>query len=301
MEENKSLKQSSKNVGDMVIDRLNELSTANFHLPKDFDAVTAIKMSMLKLQDLKDKNGKSALEVCTSGSIQSALFKMCCYGLNIALNQAYPIVRGNVLCIDPSYFGHVLMVKRIFPEWEPEPRVIREGDVFEYEIEPKNLRRRLIKHEQKLENMDKDFIGGYIMLPTNDGEGSLYIMTKKQILAAWSKSSNQSMSTHKQFDEKMIGKTLINSGCNTIINSTPNYSSAVSEEEAESTSVASSNNVKQIEPEYVEYQEVQEEVASEVESYAADEQQQSDAPNKVKPEPKKQSAKQVPNEDEEEF
>ena len=26
----------------MVIDRLNEHSTANFHLPKDFDAVTAI-------------------------------------------------------------------------------------------------------------------------------------------------------------------------------------------------------------------------------------------------------------------
>lgn len=211
--------QIKKNVGDMVIDRINNLCEAGFNMPKDFNYVNAIKMTMLKLQDLKDKNGRSALEVCTQASIQTELFRMCCKGLNAALNQVYFIVRGDKLCIQDAYYGKILMVKRIFPDWHPVPVVIREGDVFEYGIDPATGVKHVIKHEQKLENIDKDFIGGYIYLPT----GELYIMTKKQILTAWSKSSSKEQSVHKSFDEKMVGKTLINSGCNTIINATPEY------------------------------------------------------------------------------
>lgn len=223
MAENKSQKI---NVGDQVITRIQKLGEAGFRMPADFNAVVAIKMSMLKLQELKDKNGKPALEVCTPASIQTALFKMACRGLNMALNQCYPVVYGTKLEIMDSYFGKVLMVKRIFPDWEPHPRVIREGDVFQYEIDPKTGKMHLLKHEQKLENIDKDFIGGYIYLPTKDGEGELYVMTKRQIMAAWSKSSNRDHTVAKLFDEKMISKTLINSGCNMIINSTPDFAEA---------------------------------------------------------------------------
>lgn len=214
------------NVGDQVITRIQKLGEAGFKMPADYNAVVAIKMSMLKLQELKDKNGKPALEVCTPASIQTALFKMSCRGLNMALNQCYPVVYGDRLEIMDSYFGKVLMVKRIFPDWEPHPRVIREGDVFQYEIDPKSGKMHLLKHEQKLENIDKDFIGGYIYLPTKDGEGELYVMTKRQIMAAWSKSSNREHTVAKLFDEKMISKTLINSGCNMIINSTPDFAEA---------------------------------------------------------------------------
>ena len=38
------------------------------------------------------------------------------------------------------------------------------------------------------------------------------------------------LTTHKQFDEKMVQKTLVNSGCNMIINSTPEYQMAMDEE-----------------------------------------------------------------------
>lgn len=220
--------QVKTNVGDQVIARVNSLCEAGFSMPKDYNYVNAIKMSMLKLQDLKDKNGRSALEACTPSSIQTALFKMCCKGLNMALNQCYPIIRGNTLCIDDSYFGKVLMVKRIYPHWEPMPVVIREGDVFEQAIEPETGRKYVVKHEQKLENIDNAFIGGYMYLPT----GELFIMTKKQILTAWSKSSSREQATHKQFDEKMVKKTLVNSGCNLIINSTPEYQLSLDEETA---------------------------------------------------------------------
>lgn len=248
------IKETSKNVGDLVIARVEQLSKAGLKLPKDFDATTAIKMTMLKLEELKNKDGKSVTEVCSTASIQTALFKMCTLGVNVALNQAYALIRGNVLCIDPSYFGKVLMVKRIFPDWEPNPQVVRQGDVFEYGINPRTGRKYLIKHEQKIENIDNDFIGGYILLPTNDGEGSLYIMTAKQIKTAWSKSSSKEMATHKAFDEKMVGKTLINSGCNMIINSTPEYNAV--DEDHEDNRIDPS---KQIAPEYVDYEEVVEE------------------------------------------
>lgn len=215
--------QIKKNVGDQVIERVNSLCDAGFTMPADFSYVNAIKMSMLKLQELKDKNGRSALEVCTSASISTALFQMVTKGLNAALNQGYLIVRGDQLCFQESYFGKVLMVKRIYPDWHPQPVVIREGDVFEHGIDVATGKKFIIKHEQKFENLDKDFIGGYIYLPTGD----VHIMTKKQIMAAWAKSSSREQATHKAFSEKMVGKTLINSGCNMIINATPSYNVAV--------------------------------------------------------------------------
>ena len=218
--------QVKQNVGDQVIARVNSLCEAGFSMPKDYQYVNAIKMSMLKLQDLKDKNGKSALSVCTPASVSTALFQMVTKGLNAALGQAYLLVRGDQLCLQESYFGKVLMVKRIYPDWNPVPVVIREGDVFEYSIDPKTGKKFVVKHEQKLENIDNDFVGGYMYLPT----GELYIMSKKQILQAWAKSSSKEQATHKQFSEKMVGKTLVNSGCTMIINSTPEYHIGMYEE-----------------------------------------------------------------------
>lgn len=221
--------QIKQNVGDMVIARVNSLCEAGFNMPKDYSYVNAIKMSMLKLQDVKDKNGKSCLEVCTPVSIQTALFRMVTRGLNIAYNQAYALIRGNTLCIDDSYFGKVLMVKRIYPDWNPMPVVIREGDEFELGIDPKTGAKFVKTHNTKLENTDNDFVGGYMYLPT----GELFVMTKKQILTAWSKSPSREQTTHKLFSEKMVSKTLVNSGCNMIINSTPEYQMGLDDETAE--------------------------------------------------------------------
>ena len=248
------------NIGDQVIGRLNELTQANFNFPKDYNYVNAIKMSVLKLQELKDKDKRPALEVCDPVSISSALFKMATKGLNLAYNQAYAVVCGTDLCIDPGYFGNVLMVKRIFPDWEPMPHSIREGDEYVTEVDPKTGKKKLLKHVQKLENLDKDFIGGYIYLPSKDGEMYLYEMTRKQILTAWSKSSSREQATHKQFDEKMLQKTLVNSGCTMIINSTPELKAFDDDDNEEQTN----SNLKQLSTEQVgevvEYEEVTETV-----------------------------------------
>jgi len=209
MEENNNVPSAVikvSEIGDNVIKRIQELCEAGFTMPADYNYVNAIKMSYLKISEVKDKNGKRALEVCTPASIQTALFKMVTRGLNMALDQCYPIVRGDQLCIDPSYFGQVLLVKRIYPDWEPFPVVIHEGDKFVYRIDAESGRKILVEHEQDLGNIDKDFVGAYMYIPSKKGP-NLYIMTKKQIMTAWSKSPSQ-QGVHKQFTEKMIMKGL---------------------------------------------------------------------------------------------
>ena len=219
MSENKQIVK--KDIGTQVIERVNALCEVGFTMPQGYNYINAIKASMLSLQEVQDKNKKPALEVCTPASIQTALFEMCTKGLDVSKKNAYFIVRGNKLCLHVSYFGHILQVKRLFPDWSPVAHTIREGDEFVYTIDPSTGKMKLVKHEQKLENLDKEFIGAYMYLPCADGEPELYVMTRKQILKAWSKSSSTTLQTHKDFDEKMALKTIINSGCTKVINATP--------------------------------------------------------------------------------
>ena len=157
-------KLAKKDVGTQVLERVNQLCEAGFTLPRGYSAVNAVKASMLVLQETVDKNKRPALEVCTPVSIQKSLFKMVTYGMDVSLNQGYFLVRGDKLCFQPSYFGHILQVKRLFPDWSPVAHTVREGDEFEYTINPENGKMKLVKHTQKLENLDKDFIGAYMYL-----------------------------------------------------------------------------------------------------------------------------------------
>ena len=216
-------KKTTSNVGTLVLNRVDEMCKVGFTMPKDYNYVNAVKATMLKLQEVKDKNGRSALEVCTPSSIQSALFSMVVKGLDVSKNQAYLVCYGQQLQLQESYFGKVLQVKRIFPEWEPRPNIVHEGDTFKYTVNPETVRRELVEHTQSLENLDKPIVGGYIYLPCADGGKDLYCMTIKQIMASWSKSRSGG-ATAKQFPEKMAMKTLVNSGCTMVINSTPSQS-----------------------------------------------------------------------------
>lgn len=216
-------KKTTSNVGTLVLNRVDEMCKVGFTMPKDYNYVNAVKATMLKLQEVKDKNGKPALEVCTPASIQSALFSMVVKGLDVSKNQAYLVCYGQQLQLQESYFGKVLQVKRIFPDWEPRPNIVHADDTFKYAVNPETGRRELVEHTQSLENLDKPIVGGYIYLPCADGGKDLYCMTYKQIVAAWNKSRSGG-ATAKQFPEKMAMKTLVNSGCTMVINSTPSQS-----------------------------------------------------------------------------
>ena len=268
-EESKQLVK--KDVGTQVLERVNQLCEAGFVLPRDYSAVNAVKASMLILQETVDKNKRPALEVCTHVSIQKSLFTMVTQGLDVSRGQGWFIVRGDKMTFMPAYFGNILQVRRLYPNWSPVAHTVREGDEFEYTINPENGKMKLVKHTQKLENLDKDFIGAYMYLPCADGEPELYVMTRKQIYAAWSKSSNQSLSVHKQFDEKMAIRTIINSGCKKVINSTPNPEVAQNDDEDPNNF---QDPVGGEETNFVEFEEVQEEQKEVVDEQPKEEPQQ---------------------------
>ena len=240
-------KKTSSNVGQLVLSRVDEMCKVGFTMPKDYNYVNAVKATMLKLQEVKDKNGKPALEVCTPASIQSALFSMVVKGLDVSKNQAYLVCYGQQLQLQESYFGKVLQVKRIFPEWEPRPNIVHADDTFKYTVNPETGRKELVEHTQSLENLDKPIVGGYIYLPCADGGKDLYIMTIKQIITAWNKSRSGG-ATAKQFPEKMAMKTLVNSGCTMVINSTPSQSNIADNSD--------DPNAPETEPEYAYAEEV---------------------------------------------
>ena len=125
--------------------------------------------------------------------------------------------------------------------------LIHEGDSFEYAIDPETGRKKVLKHEQKLENIDKAIIGGYLYIPCADGGKDLYIMTAKEIAAAHSKSRGGG-AVHKQFSTKMYSKTLVSSGCNYILNSTPSQSNIADNSD--------DPNAPETEPEYAYAEEV---------------------------------------------
>ena len=240
-------KKTSSNVGQLVLSRVDEMCKVGFTMPKDYNYVNAVKATMLKLQDVKDKNGKPALEVCTPSSIQSALFTMVVKGLDVSKNQAYLVCYGDQLQLQESYFGKVLQVKRIFPDWEPRPNIVHADDTFKYKVNPETGRRELVEHTQSLENLDKPIVGGYIYLPCADGGKDLYCMTYKQIVSAWQKSRSGG-ATAKAFPEKMAMKTLVNSGCTMVINSTPSQSNIADNSD--------DPNAPETEPEYAYAEEV---------------------------------------------
>lgn len=240
-------KKTTSNVGTLVLNRVDEMCKVGFTMPKDYNYVNAVKATMLKLQEVKDKNGKPALEVCTPSSIQSALFSMVVKGLDVSKNQAYLVCYGEQLQLQESYFGKVLQVKRIFPDWEPRPNIVHEGDTFKYAVNPETGRRELVEHTQSLENLDKPIVGGYIYLPCADGGKDLYCMTYKQICSAWSKSRSGG-ATAKQFPEKMAMKTIVNSGCTMVINSNPSQSTVADNSD--------DPNAPETEPEYAYAEEV---------------------------------------------
>lgn len=220
-EQTKAVAVKSNDIGSQVIRRVDDLCKVGFTLPRDYNHVNAIKASMLVLSELKDRNGRPFNEVCTPQSIQKALFSMATKGLDVSRNQAYYIIRGTQLCLHESYYGKVARVKRVYPDFDPVVRIVYVDDVFEYTTDVKTGRMQLVKHEQKIENLDKDYVGAYMYLPCPDGGQKLYIMTKASIMRAWMKSSNKNLTVHQEFREKMIAKTVINSGCTMIINATP--------------------------------------------------------------------------------
>jgi recombinational DNA repair protein RecT len=142
--------------------------------------------------------------------------------LDLMKNQAALIVRGNKLMLQSQYQGNVARALALNPFLSHFNFVpIYKDDLVEMEIKEDGSY-SIKKHVTKFGNIGNDkIIGGYVRAVKKDG--SVYmteVMTMEQIKIAWSKSSNSSLSVHKEFPLKMVRKTILNSLCSWLINTT---------------------------------------------------------------------------------
>lgn len=215
--------QKYDNISEQVLARIEDFQkTGGMVLPKDYSVENHMKSAWLILQATTDRSGQQALAVCTKESIANALLDMVLQGLAVSKKQGYFIVYGNKLEFQRSYFGTVALAKRTGGiKTEPVANVIYEGDELIYTIDPKTARISIVKHEQKIENIDNNKIkGAYALVTLADGSTQVTIMSMAQIRAAWGQGATKGNSpAHKTFAEEMAKKTVIGRACKTIINS----------------------------------------------------------------------------------
>lgn len=248
-----------KDITDSVNGKLGELRKDGLVIPNNYNASNALKSAFFKLQEVRDKSCKPALEVCTKESIANSLLDMVVQGLSPAKTQCYFVVYGNQLQLNRSYFGTQTVLKRLTNVKDIWANVIFEGDVFDYEIV--GGREKLLKHETKFTNRDNAILGAYAVVKTSDDEEILTPMTRKEIDAAWGQSKT-SQAVHKKFPQEMAKRTVINRAAKAFIN-TSDDSDLLVEAINKSTENEYEPKIKDITPE--------EEVTKEIEQNANNE------------------------------
>lgn len=211
-----------ENVSDQVLAKIKSFQEVGLQLPANYAVDNAMKAAWLVLQETEDKNHHKALEVCTKESIANSLLDMVLQGLSVHKKQGYFLVYGNQLSFQRSYFGTVALAKRTGEiKKEPVANVIYEGDEFVYTIDPATGLKSIIKHDQKIENINSAKIkAAYCILQKEDGTSELEIMTIDQIRKAWAQGATKGNSpAHQNFTDEMCKKTVIGRACKMIINS----------------------------------------------------------------------------------
>lgn len=215
--------QKFENISEQVLSRIEQFQKdGSMILPKNYSVENHMKSAWLALQEVEDKEHHKALQICTKESIANSLLDMVLQGLSVSKKQGYFIVYGNKLIFQRSYFGTIALAKRAGGiVSEPVANVIYDGDDFQYEIDPKTAKVAIVKHSQKLENIDNSKIkGAYALVTLADGTTQVTIMSMQQIRAAWGQGATKGNSpAHKNFAEEMAKKTVIGRACKTIINS----------------------------------------------------------------------------------
>ena len=211
-----------KDVVDVVGKKVQEfVSRGELHLPPNYSVENAMKSAWLILQNTLDKDKRPVLQNCTKDSIANALLDMAVQGLNPAKKQGYFIAYGRQLVFQRSYFGTMAVTKRVAGAKDIFAEVVYKGDEFEYTI--KNGNKYIVKHIQRIENVDpNNIVAAYCTIVFDDERQFTDIMTWAEIQKAWSKSKNnpdREGSTHKEFAQEMARKTVINRACKRYLNS----------------------------------------------------------------------------------
>lgn len=202
---------------DQVAGRLEDLKDEGLALPTNYSAQNALKAAYLRLQGVKDRQGRPALTICSQSSIANALLDMAIQGLSPAKNQCYFIVYGNELQMQRSYFGTIAALKRLASIEDIDAQVVHRGDKFE--IGADEIGHIVVtKFEPSFTNLDKELIGAFAFIKLANGRVDYTVMTKAQIDTSWAQSRNRQNNVQKKFSDEMAKRTVLNRAAKMFIN-----------------------------------------------------------------------------------
>lgn len=204
-------------VEEMALNKIREYQEAGMVLPAGFNPANSLKKARFMLNDMK-VNGVPVLECCSQTSILQCLLDSCAKGLDFSELQAYFIPRAGQMTIMESVYGRIVRAKRASKNYKPIVQYVHEGDVFEFGTDLKTGRTVIKKHETCLENLDKPIIAAYTYVTDNDGDTEVFIMTRREWMVSWKKSSNGG-SVAKEFERDMIFRTIIKKATKSLVNS----------------------------------------------------------------------------------
>lgn len=208
---------NGRQLTDQVAGRLEDLKDEGLALPTNYSAQNALKAAYLRLQGVKDRQGRPALSVCSQSSIANALLDMAIQGLSPAKNQCYFIVYGNELQMQRSYFGTIAVLKRLDSVEDIDAQVIHRGDKFEIGAD-KIGHIVVTKFEPSFANLDKELIGAFAFIKLTNGRVDYTVMTKAQIDTSWAQSRNNKNNVQKKFSDEMAKRTVLNRAAKMFIN-----------------------------------------------------------------------------------
>lgn len=220
MAENKAKNALVPKVEEMALNKIKEYQEAGMVLPAGFNPANSLKKARFMLNDMK-VNGVPVLECCSQTSILQCLLDSCAKGLDFSELQVYFIPRAGQMTIMESVYGRIVRAKRASKNYKPIVQYVHEGDVFEFGPDLATGRTVVKKHETCLENLDKPYVAAYTYVTDNDGDTEVFIMTKKDWVTSWKKSSNGG-AVAKEFERDMIFRTIIKKATKSLVNSNSN-------------------------------------------------------------------------------
>ena len=216
MAEKKTELAKSSLVEEIALSKINQYVELGMVLPENFNPTNSLKKARMMLNDMKIQ-GKPVLEVCTKESVIQCLIDSCCKGLDYSEMQVYFIPRNNIMTNLESVYGRIARAKRASRYYKPIVQYVHEGDDFQIGVDVTNGKTIIKKHETSLDNLDKPIVAAYTFVTDDNNDTEIYIMTKKEWLKSWSKSSNGA-AVAKDFERDMIFRTIIKKSTKSLVN-----------------------------------------------------------------------------------
>lgn len=216
MAEKKTELAKSSLVEEIALSKINQYVELGMVLPENFNPTNSLKKARMMLNDMKVQ-GKPVLEVCTKESVIQCLIDSCCKGLDYSEMQVYFIPRANIMTNLESVYGRIARAKRASRYYKPIVQYVHEGDDFQIGVDVTNGKTIIKKHETSLDNLDKPIVAAYTFVTDDNNDTEVFIMTKREWLTSWKKSSNGG-AVAKEFERDMIFRTIIKKSTKSLVN-----------------------------------------------------------------------------------